>query len=373
MRCVHLVIVTLVTLLQADVIQSHFAPAAGTPERPAASVSWTADGKTHIAHFGRTTLPDGPAPGDHTIYEIGSITKTFTGTLLADMVLSREVTLDTTIGELLPEAATYPAEVRRITLGKIATHASGLPRLPTNLFATVKDLANPYSTYTSEHLDAFLRTFTPPADAKPEYSNLAFGVLGHVLARRAGKTYEQLIAERVLAPLGMRDTVIAFTDAHRARVAPGHAGAKVTANWDIPTFAGAGALRSTANDMAKYLKAVLDPPDTRVGRAIRLAREPRADFTSGARIGLGWLTRKTDDGRDLTWHNGGTGGYRSFIGVVPAAHAGLLLLTNSNVNPDPIAFKALTALAGATKGVSQDDAPQGATLRRDETYRVGMR
>ena len=350
MRLVQIAVVTLVTLLQTDIVQSHFAAAAGTPERPAASVSWIVGGKTQFAHFGRTTLPDGPAPGENTIYEIGSITKTFTATLLADMVLNKEVTLETTIGELLPEASNYPAELRRITLGRIATHSSGLPRLPTNLFATVKDQANPYSTYTPEHLDAFLRSFVPPADAKPEYSNLGFGLLGHLLARKAGKNYERLIGERVLAPLGMHDTVIAFTDAHRALVAPGHAGGKVTANWDIPTLAGAGALRSTAADMAKYLEALLEPPDTRIGRAIRLAREPRADFTSGMRIGLGWITRKTDEGQDLTWHNGGTGGYRSFIGVIPDAKVGLVLLTNANTNPDSIAVKALTALVPAKKG-----------------------
>ena len=350
MGLVQLFVLTLVTLLQADTIQSHFAAAAGTPERPAASVSWIAGGKTQFAHFGRTTLPDGPPPGDNTIYEIGSITKTFTGTLLADMVLNKEVTLESTIGELLPEASSYPAELRRITLSRIATHSSGLPRLPTNLFTTVKDPANPYATYTPEHLDAFLRTFSPPADAKPEYSNLGFGLLGHVLAKKAGKGYEQLITERVLAPLGMRDTVITLTDAHRTRLAPGHAGGKVVANWDIPTFAGAGALRSTAADMAKYLAAVLDPPDTRIGRAIRLAREPQADLGADARIGLGWITRKADEGRDVVWHNGGTGGYRSFIGVIPDAKVGLVLLTNANTNPDPIAFKALNALVPPKKG-----------------------
>ena len=350
MRLLHVLVLALVSVTQSDIVSSHFASAAGTPERPAASVVWIAAGKTQFAHFGRTTLPDGGPPTDNTVYEIGSITKTFTGTLLADMVLNKEVTLETTIGDLLPGAGEYPVELRRMTLAKIATHSSGLPRLPTNLFATVKDPSNPYATYTPEHLDAFLRTFVPPADAKPEYSNLGFGLLGHVLAKKAGKSYEQLITERVLAPLGMRDTGITLTDAHRTRLAPGHAGGKVVANWDIPTFAGAGALRSDAADMAKYLGAVLDPPDTRVGRAIRMAREPRADLGANARIGLGWITRKADEGGDVVWHNGGTGGYRSFIGVIPDAKVGLVLLTNANSNPDAIAVKALNAMVPPKKG-----------------------
>lgn len=335
----------LVAFSQADVVRSHFAAATGTPERPAASVVTIVDGRTTFTHFGHTTLPDGPPPADDTVYEIGSITKTFTGILLADMVLNGELRLESTIGEVLPEAKDYPESVLNITLEQIATHSSGLPRLPSNLFLTVKDPANPYATYTPEHLDAFLRAYKPAsADPKPEYSNLGFGLLGRILAAKAGKDYEALITERVLTPLGMRDTVITLTDSHRRRLAPGHADGKPVSNWDLPTLAGAGALRSTPADMAKILAALLDPPDTRIGRAIRMAREPRKDFTNGARIGLGWITVKSEAGSDLTWHNGGTGGYRSYIGVIPDRKAGLVLLTNANTNPDPLAMKVLNAL-----------------------------
>lgn len=338
--------VWIVAATQADIIRSHFASAAGTPERPAASVVWIVDGKTEFAHFGHTTLPEGPPPANDTVYEIGSITKAFTGILLADMVLNGEVKLETTIGEALPTASAYPESVRKITLGQLATHSSGLPRLPGNLFATVKDQGNPYADYAVEHLDAFLRDYKPAStEPKPEYSNLGFGLLGHALATKAGKSYETLITERVLTPLGMRDTVITLTDSHPKRLAPGHASGKPVANWDLPTLAGAGALRSTPADMAKILATLLDPPDTRIGRAVRMARDPRKDFTGDARIGLGWITVESEQGSDLTWHNGGTGGYRSFIGVVPAAKVGLVVLTNANTNPDPIAMRTLNALA----------------------------
>jgi serine-type D-Ala-D-Ala carboxypeptidase/endopeptidase len=347
MRFAHIVVTALLVtaVTQSDVIHSNFASATGTAERPAASIAWSANGKASFAHFGRKTLPDGAAPTDDTVYEIGSITKTFTAAILADMILNKEITLDTTIEDLLPAAKDYPPEMRRLTVGKIATHSSGLPRLPGNLFATVKDQANPYASYTTQDLDAFLRTFVPPADAKPEYSNLGFGLLGHALATKTEKSYEQLVTERVLAPLGMRDTSITLSESQRSRLAPGHAGGKAVANWDLPTLAGAGALRSTAADMAKYLTALLDPPDTRIGRAIRMAREPRADFANGMRIGLAWITRKSDGGKDLTWHNGGTGGYRSFIGVIPDEKAGIVVLTNANSNPDPLALQTLNALA----------------------------
>jgi serine-type D-Ala-D-Ala carboxypeptidase/endopeptidase len=345
MRTGAVVLFAVTAVTQADLIRSNFAVATGTGERPAASVVWIADGKTQFAHFGHKTLPDGAPPADDTVYEIGSITKTFTAAILADMVLNKELTLETTIGDLLPAAKDYPPELRRMTVGKIATHSSGLPRLPGNLFATVKDQANPYATYTPQDLDAFLRTFVPAPDPKPEYSNLGFGLLGYALATKTGKSYEQLVTERVLEPLGMRDTSITLTASQRTRLAPGHADGKVVANWDIPTLAAAGALRSTAADMAKYLKALLDPPDTRIGRAIKMAREPRADFANGMRIGLAWIARTSDDGKDLIWHNGGTGGYRSFIGAIPDGKVGIVVLTNANSNPDPIAMKTLNALA----------------------------
>jgi CubicO group peptidase (beta-lactamase class C family) len=339
-------VLALAAVAQTDVIRSHFAESAGTAERPAVSIAWIQNGRTEFVNFGRKTLPDGASPASDTLYEIGSITKTFTGTLLADMVLNKEVRLESTIGELVPEK-NYSAHARRITLLALATHSSGLPRLPDNMAAAAaKDPMNPYAYYSTDDLDAYLRTYTA-ASAKPQplYSNLGVGLLGNVLAAKAGKRYEQLITERVLAPLGMRETSITLTAAQKARLAPGHAGGRIVPNWDIPAFAGAGALRSTAADMAKYLSAVLDPPDSRIGRAIRIAREPRADFANGMRIGLAWITRKSDAGKDLTWHNGGTGGYRTFIGVIPDAKVGLVVLTNATSNPDPLAVQTLNALA----------------------------
>jgi D-alanyl-D-alanine-carboxypeptidase/D-alanyl-D-alanine-endopeptidase len=347
MRLISILIAGLAVLSQspAEVVPAHFASAAGTPERPAASVVWTGGGRTGIQHFGRKTLPDGAAPADDTVYEIGSITKAFTGILLADMVQNGEVKLETTIGELLPGAKQFSAEAQRITVGQLATHSSGLPRLPGNLMGTVKDQSNPYAHYTPEHLEAFLHGYKPLSqDPKPEYSNLGFGLLGYALATKAGNSYEPLITGRVLTPLGMGDTVITLTESHLARLAPGHADGKVTANWDIPTLAGAGALRSTPSDMSKLLAALLDPPDTRIGRAIRRAREPGMDLNPSARIGFGWIAVKSAKGSDLIWHNGGTGGYRSFIGVIPDAKVGLVVLTNAQTNPDPIAMKALNAL-----------------------------
>src|SRR3989442_9269459 len=156
------------------------------------------------------------------VFEIGSITKTFTASLLADMVARGEVKLDDPVANYLPRAVRMPVRVRPITLLDLATQSSGLPRLPDN-FAP-RDSSNPYADYSVQQLYEFLSRYQLPRDpgASYEYSNLGVGLLGHALALRAGMSYEQLVTRRILSPLGMRETAITLTPAMRARLAPGH-------------------------------------------------------------------------------------------------------------------------------------------------------
>jgi CubicO group peptidase (beta-lactamase class C family) len=333
----------------AEIISALFAPGSGRPERPSAAIAYVAEGKEpRFAFFGRRTLPDGAEPDASTVYEIGSITKGFTGILLADMALAGEISIHDRLEKYLPDAANYPEAVRAITLVQLATHASGLPRLPGNLSFGMKDPSNPYAHYGEEELKAFLLGYTPPpgrATITPEYSNLGFGLLGYVLARKAGKPYETLLEERVLDPLGMHDTSIALTGDQQARLAPGHARGAVVSNWDINVLAGAGALRSTPADMAKLLTALMHPPASRIGKAIALAIDPRADV-GASRIGFAWLTSTPPSGRPFTWHNGGTGGYRTFIGFTQSAKAGIVVLTNTaDQGPDALAVGALQQMS----------------------------
>jgi CubicO group peptidase (beta-lactamase class C family) len=189
--------------------------------------------------------------------------------------------------------------------------------------------------------------YAPPPDRAsitPEYSNLGFGLLGYVLSLKAGMPYEALLKARVLEPLGMNDTSIVLSDSQKKRLAPGHAKGVVVSNWDLDALAGAGAVRSTAGDMAKLLTALMNPPDSRIGKAIRLATEPRGQL-GAAKIGFAWLTSAPPAGPAFTWHNGGTGGYRSFIGFTQDGKAGIIVLTNgSDQSPDPLAVSALQKL-----------------------------
>jgi CubicO group peptidase (beta-lactamase class C family) len=283
--------------------------------------------------------------GERTIFEIGSATKAFTGILLAEMAGRGEVRLDDPVATFLPDEVTVPSRGgTEITLLDLATHHSGLPRLPGNMRPA--SLANPYADYTVAQLHDFLSGYELPRDPGEsyEYSNLAVGLLGHALARRADTTYEALLVQRVLAPLGMRDTRITLGAEQRARMAQGHdAEGKPVPAWDLPTLAGAGALRSTAADLLDFLAANLGiggaPLPLRA--AMTAAREPRRPAGNGGmRVGLGWHIMPRAS-RTIVWHNGGTGGFHSFVGFDPERRIGVVVLSNASSDIDDIALHLL--------------------------------
>lgn len=290
---------------------------------------------------------------DHTLFEIGSITKAFTGILLADMVNRGEVTLDQPVAELLPSGVRVPSRGgKQITLGDLASQVSGLPRLPSNMRPA--DNTNPYADYTVDQMYEFLGAHELRRDpgAQYEYSNLGVGLLGHALALKAGKPYEQLVRERVLAPLGMTSTGIVLDATMKAHMSEGHdPSGRVVPLWDIPTLAGAGALRSSLNDMMKFAAAVLSPPDNAVGRAIRLAVAPRFRANQVLSLGLNWH-RVVLDGDTVIFHNGGTAGFRTYVGVNPRDGIAVVLLGTSSQDNEDIARHMLvpsTPLAVVTR------------------------
>ena len=294
--------------------------------------------------YGRSAVEGGAPVDERTVYEIGSVTKVFTGVLLADLAVRGEVALDDPVRRYLPDSVRVPGtDSQPITLRLLSAQRSGLPRLPAN-FAP-RDSANPYADYDAARLYAFLSTstLTRAPGATYEYSNLGVGLLGFALARRAGTTYEDLVRRRILAPLGMTTTMITLTDAARARLAQGSADGRPVANWDLDALAGAGALRSTAEDMTKFLAAAMGLRRSPLDSAFRLAAEPQFDAgPSGVmRIGLGWHVRQGAGGARIVWHNGGTGGYHSWTGYDPARHVGIVVLTNSPENIDDIGLHVL--------------------------------
>ena len=288
-----------------------------------------ASGRRTIAH-GRLAKGDERNIGADTVFEIGSVTKVFTSLLLADMVARGEVALDDPLSKHLPE--TVKPRRPDITLEQLATHTSGLPRLPLN--HKPEDLKNPYADFTVAGLYECLASCEMRGDNGYEYSNLGAGLLGHILARRAGMDYETLVRRRILEPLKMKDTSITLTPAMRKRLATGHdATLSATPLWDLPALAGAGALRSTANDMLKFLAAILgyeELPLTKTAASMLKAR--RTTGKPGLDIALAWHVTKVN-GRDMVWHNGGTGGFRSFLGYDPERRVGVVVLSNASMGP----------------------------------------
>ncbi len=297
-----------------------------------------ADGQRRVVAFG--DAGPGAAPlGAASVFEIGSITKVFTGILLAEMAARQEIDLNAAVQQYAHQGVTIPSRAGRdITLLDIATHRSSLPRLPSNL--SVRDAQNPYVDYTVNDLHEFVSEYelTRDVGAQYEYSNLAVGLLGHVLATRAGTDYESIIRERILEPLGMSMTGVTLSGEMEQRLAKGHdQSGNVTKNWDIPTLAGAGALRSNVHDMLTFLAANIGEPRTDLERAMRVSHEPRQAAGPGMKIGLNWHIREVGDER-IVWHNGGTGGYRTFSGFDPQKGVGVVVLTNSAHGADDIGF-----------------------------------
>jgi serine-type D-Ala-D-Ala carboxypeptidase/endopeptidase len=285
-------------------------------------------GRRSVTAYGRSGS-DRSLDAD-TVFEIGSITKVFTALLFADMVLRGEVAADDPAAKYLPAGVRMPDfEGAPITLLDLATYTSGLPRMPSN-FAP-KDPKNPYIDYTAERLYDCLSNhklgFKPGKHY--EYANLGFGLLGHILELRAGKSYEELVVSRICAPLGMDDTRITLSSSMQQRLARGHnMGLAPVANWDFSVLAGAGALRSTANDLLKFLQMCLEPGDGPVAAAQKLAlaeRRPRADQRD---VASGWFVASRF-GDELVWKDGGTAGYATFIGYSTRTRRNCILLSNA--------------------------------------------
>ncbi|HEX4098593.1 MAG TPA: serine hydrolase [Caulobacteraceae bacterium] len=304
-----------------------------------------ASGSRVVSYGVRDDGDNRPLDG-RSMFEIGSMSKVFTSLLLADMAERSEVRLDDPVARYLPPGTKVPERNgKQITLIDLATHTSGLPRIPSNM--APKDPANPYADYTAEQLYQFLATYELPRDigSKYEYSNLGGGLLGFALSRRTGMSYEALLKQRITGPLNMRSTSITLTADQRKRLEQGYdASLHPVANWDFQDVtAGAGAIRSDADDLLAFLDAELGLNPSPLSAAMQAQLKPRRPTDiPNTEVALGWhITRVAD--RTIVWHNGGTGGYRSMMAFDPEARAGVVVLSDAETpaGVDDIAFHIL--------------------------------
>jgi CubicO group peptidase (beta-lactamase class C family) len=342
-------------------------------ELPAAVVAMIEDGQVAIEGFG--TLPGGGPPDGDTLFEIGSVTKTFTATLLAEAVVRGEVRLDEPVRDLLPGFAIPSRDGREITLADIAEQHSGLPRMPDNF--RPRDTADPFADYDAGRLKQFLAGYTLPRDpgAAYEYSNLAIGLLGYALAENRHVSYDDLLAERIFRPLGMTSSAVSLAPFLRTRLAPGEdAAAKSAPHWHLDALAGAGGISSSAADMLRYVRAYMGKVPTPLHAAMSLAITPRRPVDD-QQIGLVWMRLPIPGGGTVVWHNGLTGGYASFIGFTADSRKGVVILTNRAQEIDDLGFAALgdpRPLAAAHKTVALSAAqlaPLAGTYKlREKTF-----
>ena len=284
---------------------------------------------TRMASYGSSGVPHVAMDGD-TVFEIMSITKVLTSLLLADMAMRGEVAFDDPVAKYLP-LSLHERGGRPISLLDLATYTSGLPNMPGNVPADWYARPNPMGDYTEASLFEFLASYVPQYEPGThyEYANLGFGLLGIALARRAGKSYEELLIERVCHPLGLADTTITLTGRMRRHLAQGHdLNLKPTPLWDVPAMPGMGCARSTAKDLTVFLRANMGLVHSPLREPLaRLIETRRPTSLAGTDAGLGWYIT-ADQGEQIVWKSGLSGGCNTFIGFSPQTHRGAIVLSN---------------------------------------------
>jgi CubicO group peptidase (beta-lactamase class C family) len=299
------------------------------PQTAGLSIGIIKNGKISFYGYGETVRNNKQIPNEHTLYEIGSITKTFTAILLADAVNNNKLKLTDPINKYLPDsAARLEYEGVPITLQTLSNHTSGLPALPTNF--RYSDYKNPYKDYDRKDLYAFYKSFKPtrkPGE-KYEYSNLAVGTLGVILEDVYKKPYESLIMEKICKPLGMNDTRLLLRKEDSTRFAKGYdaTGQPISA-WDFKTLGAAGGIRSNAADMLKFAAANFGEAPSSLKKAMELTYP--VTFSKGTKVGLGWHYIKAGND-EVIFHNGKTGGYSSYLAINQQKKFAVIILSNSS-------------------------------------------
>jgi CubicO group peptidase (beta-lactamase class C family) len=277
------------------------------------------------------------------VFEIGSITKVFTSTLLAQLVTENKLRLTDTLGGFF----SFPLKAgSAITLQQLANHTSGLPRLPSNLMPDLfLSPGNPYKNYSAEKLETYLKNdvaLNSKPGEKMEYSNLGAGLLAYVLAQHQKSSLETLFQQRIFKPLGMNHSSL-LRENVRTHLVEGIDGSGNTVSyWDLMALEGAGAILSSAHDLARFAQAQFNPQQ----KAVALTQQATHNMNDRAAVALGWMIR-TDGQQKTIWHNGGTGGFSSCMAVDLTNQRAVIVLSNysrlanKSQNIDELCFELL--------------------------------
>ena len=317
--------------------------------------------------FGKQQLGGNePVDGD-TVFEIGSISKVFTGILLAQQIEGGKLKLDDRVADLLPEGWSLSEEAQELTLRHLTTHTSGFPRLPANIFTIGSFFqgaggGDPYRAYSEEQFREALADgeleYEPGTEER--YSNFAVGLLGYVLGVQNGTDYETLVRDQLCKPLGLEKTVITNSEWHENHWAVGYRSAialgpimlgSPSAPWELPNhLAGAGGIRSIGPDMMLFLKANMGQIQSPVDASINRSHQELYKSSEHSAVGMNWQrTYYSTLSQNVIWHNGGTGGYSTYLGFTEDKKSGGFVLANSIDDVDGRGFRILLNITDLAK------------------------
>ena len=262
---------------------------------------------------------------EESVFEIGSISKVFTSTLLAQQVIENEIKLTDNINEYLDYKLNNGIN---ISLRSLSNHTSGMPHMPSNaILGTIFNPSNPYKSYSEEKLEEYLREelqMDYPAGEKSQYSNLGAATIAYVLSKHTNTDYQTMLDKDIFSSYQMMNSCASFESINRHLVKGLNPDGRHASNWDLGAMVGAGGILSTSKDLAKFLQAQFDTTN----RALHLTQQVTHEDSSGVKVGLGWLISRGNNGNDWFWHNGGTGGYTSCMLFDPTNEIGIVVLSN---------------------------------------------
>lgn len=285
-------------------------------------------GKSFFYNYGERKNGSKILPDNHTLYDIGSITKTFTSTLLAIAVEKQLLTLETSIAKFLPDSIAGNARLKRITFRQLANHTSGLPRDPDNFGPTITNASQPFGNYEINNLYSFLKNVNPPsANYKYAYSNLAVGLMGILLEKVYHKPYQELIREYITMPLKMNETMCSIDTTKFSNLAQGYnAFYQPVPFYQMQALKSAGIIKSSTFDLISYARAQIFTSNPTLDSALKLTHQVTFNKESNI-IGLGWYY--LPDNKNVMTHTGGTGGYFSSVCIDMTKQIAVVVLTNN--------------------------------------------
>ena len=294
-------------------------------------------GEKEMFFFGEKNKDHGDIPDENTLFEIGSITKTMTATVLADMVLNGEIGLEDPVENHLPGIGNFPDfNGEKITFKHLANHTSSLPYIPDNYDNGYFDEANPFLNYDKDLMYEFLNsyTLTRPMGSEEEYSNFAMGLLGHSLAEARGTSFQKQLQEVVFQRCNLNNTHTIISTGNHNFAQPYSGDLQAVPAWDFSDVTlGAGGVKSSMKDMMIYLEENMGYGNSDLKDVFALTHQNTQTLNYPTGIGLAWVNSyREDNNTTLTWHNGGTAGTVSFLGFVKELDTGVVLWFNTEIN-----------------------------------------